>query len=177
MIFAESNGMKYSDRILVYGYGNPGRQDDGLAAELIRRVDDWKHKHFMASFISTDCNYQLNIEDAAAVAPYDMVIFADASDEEIDDYKLTPITPESDISFTMHAVNPAYVVNLCREIYGYDPEAYLLHIKGYQWEMKEELTEKAVSNLDRAFHFLISFLQEKRGITKCCPEEKQKQSL
>lgn len=169
--------MKYTDRILVYGYGNPGRQDDGLAAALIRRLDDWKHKHFMASFISTDCNYQLNIEDAAAISPYKLVIFADASDEEIEDCKLTPITPDSDISFTMHAVNPAYVVNLCREIYGYDPEAYLLHIKGYQWEMKEELTEKAKSNLDKAFDFLINFLQEKRGISNCCPEVKQKQSL
>ncbi len=169
--------MEHSDRILVYGYGNPGRQDDGLAAELIRRLDDWKHKHFLASAISTDCNYQLNIEDAAVIFPYGLVVFADASDEEIDDFKLTPITPDSDISFTMHAVNPAYVVNLCREIYGNDPEAYLLHIKGYQWEMKEELTQKAVASLDKAFDFLISFLQEKRGITRCCHERKQQQSL
>ncbi len=28
-------------QILVYGYGNPGRQDDGLGVELVRRLEEW----------------------------------------------------------------------------------------------------------------------------------------
>ena len=50
-------------KILVYGYGNPGRQDDGLGISLVEMIEDWKNKKKL-SYIETDSNYQLNIEDA-----------------------------------------------------------------------------------------------------------------
>lgn len=28
-------------KILIYGYGNPGRQDDGLGNEFIKRMEKW----------------------------------------------------------------------------------------------------------------------------------------
>ena len=70
----------------------------------------------------------------------DIVIFADASIEEIDDFIFTKVNPDnSTIEFTMHAVSPAFVLDLCRKLYGKCPETYLIHIKGYEWEFEEKL--------------------------------------
>ncbi len=69
-------------KILVYGYGNPGRQDDGLGIELAEEIDRWCSESGITN-VQTDTNYQLNLEDAAGIAQYDVVIFADASREDI----------------------------------------------------------------------------------------------
>ena len=31
-------------RILIYGYGNPGRQDDGLGIRLSEELENWAHQ-------------------------------------------------------------------------------------------------------------------------------------
>ncbi len=63
-------------RILVIGYGNPGRQDDGLGPAAAFAIDGlgWPN-------VSALDNYQLAIEDAVEVAAHDVVWFVDASCE------------------------------------------------------------------------------------------------
>ena len=41
--------------------------------------------------IETDSNYQLNIEDAARISAFDLVIFADATKENIKGYAFTSL--------------------------------------------------------------------------------------
>lgn len=146
-------------KILIYGYGNPGRQDDGLGPQCALIIDEWIQKE-MISNIFTDSNYQLNIEDAAEIANYDIVIFADASVVDIQDYKLEEVlADDASIEFTMHAVSPAYVLDLCRKIYGKEPKTYVLHIKGYEFDFIEELTEKSRNNLEKACEFIKEFVK------------------
>jgi hydrogenase maturation protease len=147
------------DKILVYGYGNPGRQDDGIGSRFVELMDSWIVQNGY-SHIKTDCNYQLNIEDAALIADYDKVYFVDASIvPEIESFKLETVEPNNaTIEFTMHAVSVAYVVDLCRKIYGKQPQAYVLHIKAHEFDFKEELTEKANENLLLALDFLKGIL-------------------
>ena len=61
-------------RALIIGYGNPGRQDDGLGPAIANTVASWA-----LSNVTTDDPYQLNIEDAAALAEHELVVFVDAS--------------------------------------------------------------------------------------------------
>ena len=83
------------------------------------------------------------------------VIFVDASEEDIDDYIFTKVEPSNaSVEFTMHAVSSAFVLSLCNKIYNKYPETYMLHIKGYEWEFKEELTNGAEENLNKALDFL-----------------------
>lgn len=149
-------------KLLIYGYGNPGRQDDGIGARFIELMDEWIEQEKLTN-ISTDCNYQLNIEDAASIAEYDTVIFVDASVvDEVEDYKLESIHPNNaKIEFSMHAVSTSYVIDLCLKIYGKSPEAYVLHVKAYEFDFKEELTPKANDNLNSAFLFLKEFVLNK----------------
>ncbi len=144
-------------KILVYGYGNPGRQDDALGIRLAEEVEKWSTDHHMGN-VTTDTNYQLNLEDAANIAAYDIVIFADASREEIDEFCLDPLIPSEKSEFTMHAVSPAYVLHLCMQMFHRKPEAYLLHLRGYDWEFMEEMTGKAKTNLDKAFGYIKAFI-------------------
>ncbi len=150
--------MNNGAKILVYGYGNPGRQDDGLGAHCIKKLEDWLVLHPNYELL-TDTNYQLNIEDAAAISEVQRVVFVDASIEDIDGFSFTPIqASDAKVEFSMHAVSPSFVVDLCQKIYGRSPEAFLLHIKGYEWDFKEGLTPRASQNLDAAFEFLLHFL-------------------
>ncbi len=141
---------------LIYGYGNPGRQDDGLGIKFTELFEKWL-QHEKINNITVDCNYQLNIEDAALIAEYNTVIFVDASvQDDIDRYKLQRITK---IEFTMHAVSPAYVVDICKKIYGKTPNAYILHIKGYEFDFVEELSIQAVNNMLDAFKYMKEFIK------------------
>lgn len=152
------------NKILIYGYGNPGRQDDGVGARFVELADAWIEKEKLAG-VFTDCNYQLNVEDSATIAEYDIVLFVDASVvEEVKDFKLETIRAnDATIEFTMHAVSTSYVVDLCQKLYGKTPHAFVLHIKAYEFDFIEALTPKATKNLDAAFEFMKKFVSDKIG--------------
>lgn len=155
--------------ILIYAYGNPGRQDDGLGNALIEKLNAWVNQEGIEG-ISFDSNYQLNIEDAAEISNRDLVIFVDASAEDINHWILTPVDSESNVSFTTHSATPGYIVGLCKQIYGRMPATYLLHIKGYEWKFKEELSPRARRNLDIAFEEIVGILEKPEELIKAFTE-------
>lgn len=140
-------------KVLIYGYGNPGRQDDALGVLLADQMDTWAKNNSQIS-IDFDSNYQLNIEDALTISEYDLVIFADASIEDISDFKITEVVPNQKTEFTMHAMSPEFVLHLCQSLYDKFPKTYLLHIKGYEFEFLGQPTAKASENLKLAMKFL-----------------------
>lgn len=146
-------------RILLYAYGNGGRGDDGLANALVEKIQPWLSER-QFSFITTKSSIQLNVEDAEEISRFDIVVFIDASKKDIDDFVFTKVQPQHQSTFTTHAIFPSAVLHLCGELYGKQPETYLLHIKGYDWELHEGLSEQAEKNLWRAFHFFRLQLQE-----------------
>lgn len=151
--------------ILLYGYGNPGRKDDGLGPILVDLVEEWIIEQEIKN-ISIDSNYQLNIEDAYNIRDYDIVIFIDASIEDIDDYIVTRVEPSDKVNYTMHSVSPSFVLNLCNKIYHYTPETFLLHIKGYEFQLQEGLSKKGQKNLESAFIFVKNLLVEPDQLIK-----------
>jgi hydrogenase maturation protease len=155
--------LKQDIKILIYGYGNPGRKDDGLGCKFVDLFSVWS-KDLNFSNIDFDCNYQLNIEDAHTLSEKDLAIFVDASQEEIDSYILTEVSESSDISFTSHEASPGYIYYLCNDLFGKSPKTYLLHIKGYDWSFQEGLTDKAESNLMSSLNFMKTLFTEKNSI-------------
>jgi len=146
-------------QILVYGYGNPGRQDDGLGIELVRKLEEWAAESGLDN-IEFENNYQLNIEDAEAISDKDLVIFADASKEDIEDFCLSKVDGSGKLSFTTHAASPAYVVELCKELFQKEPLVLLLHIKGHEWDFKEGFSEKAMENFEKALSYMKIILEK-----------------
>ena len=152
-------------QILIYGYGNPGRQDDGLGIALVQRLEAWVSENQLPG-VEFDNNYQLNIEDAAAIAKKDLVIFADASEEDIKDFCLSQVDGSSKVSFTTHAASPGYIVQLCKELFEKAPLVFLLHIKGYEWAFQEGLSERAQKNLEQAIEYIKTILEHPEIATK-----------
>lgn len=143
---------------MIYGYGNPGRQDDGLGNAFVEKMEQWVRDENIFP-VTFDSNYQLNVEDAEAIADKDLVIFVDASTEPIDDFCITRVNAsEASIEFTMHAASASFILHLCNQLFDQYPVCYLLHIKGYEWEFKEGLSGKAEENLMKAFDFICEKL-------------------
>ena len=149
-------------KILFYGYGNPGRQDDALGIRFIEQTEIWIKKNGYKN-ISFDSNYQLNIEDADTISEHDIVFFVDASMEQLEGFIVTEVEhSNAQVEFTMHAISPGVVLSLCKQIYEKAPQAYLLHIKGFEWELEfnKGLTEQGEKNLDEALKFIQNKLPE-----------------
>ena len=164
--------------ILIYGYGNPGRQDDGLGPALVAALEEWReeevkrakaegksentggpdHSSFVIPHspfsITLDSNYQLNAEDALAVSEHGKVIFVDAVKTGVEPFSFRPLAPAATVSFSTHAMPPEAVLALCRELYGKCPDTYLLAIRGHAWEPNAPMTPEATANLAAALAFL-----------------------
>jgi hydrogenase maturation protease len=138
-----------SHAILIYGYGNPGRQDDGLGPALVERLEDER-----IPGVATDTNYQLQIEDAVAVSESDAVIFVDATESGGAPFTFTELEPSDNVAFTTHSVSPGSVLAICRDVYRKEVKAYVLAIRGYGWEFMEQMTPVAEKNLEEAYRFL-----------------------
>lgn len=144
--------------ILIYGYGNPGRQDDGLGPALVEQLEAWA-KAEKISGVAFDSNYQLNAEDALAVAESGQVVFIDAAKEGQAPFEFRPLAPQKEISFSTHAMPPESVLALADELYGARPPGWLLAIRGEAWELNAALSAAARSHLAAAREFLQSWLR------------------
>lgn len=138
-------------KILVYGYGNPGRQDDGLGYNFVKAIEEKNIPN-----VEIDFNYQLNIEDASTVADYDLVVFVDASLRIDEDFTFNQLHPKEETGHTTHAISASAVLHLCKQYYQKVPESYLLEIKGYEWELEENLTPKSKIALEKSLQFFES---------------------
>ena len=136
-------------RILVLGYGNPGRQDDGLGPAVAAAIDalGWPN-------VTAYDNYQLNIEDAVDVAAHEIVWFVDAAKSGSRPFAVTELAPASTVEFTSHIVRPEAILAIARQCYGATPQAFLLAVRGYDFEFTEELTPGAADNLRAALAML-----------------------
>jgi hydrogenase maturation protease len=129
-------------RVLVLGYGNPGRQDDGLGPALAAGI-----AQAGLPGVTVCDNYQLVVEDAIDVAAHDVVWFVDASLNASEPFEVREITPAAEIAFNSHAVKPEVILALAETYCGACPAAYLMGIRGYEFAFAEGLTARARQNL------------------------------
>jgi len=145
-------------KILFYGYGNPSRQDDGLGIKFCESLERWKEK--IEDELSFETNYQLNAEDSSIIKDFDLIVFVDAIKEQTEPFCLKRILPSDVISFSTHSMTPECVLSLCDELYNKKPIAYILSIKGFEWNFGENLTEEALNNLNMALEFIKDKLRK-----------------
>lgn len=142
--------------VLLIGFGNPGRLDDGLGPALAEAVEK-----LGLPGVTVEADYQLTVEDAAEVARHKKVIFADADVGGPEPFWVRRVYPGSDgMSFSSHAVEPSAVLSLARDLFGGRPEAYILGIRGYEFNaFGESLSQKAQANLAAALAYVESSIR------------------
>jgi hydrogenase maturation protease len=138
-------------RTLVLGWGNSGRRDDGLGPALAAAVGALE-----VPGVTVESGYQLQVEDAAEVARYERVLFVDADRSADAPFRLRRLEPAGESpGFTSHSIPPGLVLRLSRELFGAAPEAWLMGIRGYDFdEFGEGLSAGATANLAAAVEFV-----------------------
>ena len=141
--------------VLLFGYGNLSRGDDALGPLLLEYAES--HCDLDAIEILTD--FQLQIEHALDLENRRLVMFVDAAVACADPFSFTVLKPVRDKSYTTHAMSPAAVLDVYRSIKKQTPPpCFLLSIKAEQFELGEDLSANAKTNLVHACAFAVRLL-------------------
>ncbi|MBO6507760.1 MAG: hydrogenase maturation protease [Roseibium sp.] len=142
--------------MLLIGYGNPGRGDDGLGPAFSEAMAGRR-----IAGLAVDTDYQLVAEHALAISDHDMVVFADAEMNASGAYSFREIQAGEPEVLGSHSLGPEAVLALCNTLYGARPRAFLLGIAGYEFgEVREGLSDRATANLAEAEAFFMSWLNK-----------------
>jgi len=149
--------------VLVIGYGNPARRDDGLgpaaAEDLARRG---------LPGVDVDADYQLTVEDAADVAGHEVVVFVDADVAGREPFDFRPVAARGELGFSSHGCEPPAVMALAHDLFDADTKGYILGIRGYEFdELAEGLSAAAQANLQAAVEFLDGVLRSRKFDEAC----------
>lgn len=131
-------------RILILGYGNPLRSDDGLG---------WRAAEELAEKLSGDdveirISHQLTPELVDPISKAKTVFFIDASREgEAGELRCVPVFPAAANSRFSHHVSPAALLGWSRELFGRCPSAFAISVCGQCFELGERLSAVVVASL------------------------------
>lgn len=121
-------------RVLVIGFGNPLRGDDGLGWVAAERL--LGHEEALEVLAV----HQLTPELAEPVSRADLVIFIDArQDGTPGEVSLEAVLPEPPAAF-WHHVTPGILLGSAQTLYGRSPEAVLFSITGEEFGYREGLS-------------------------------------
>ena len=89
-------------KLLLFGYGNPGRGDDALGPMLIEHVAELELDQ-----VTCLNDMQLLVEHATDLVGFERVIFVDADMSCRAPYELFEVSAKKDDSYTSHALSSA----------------------------------------------------------------------
>jgi len=144
-------------KVLIYGYGNPGRLDDGLGPLFAEEIEKLHPEG-----VTVDSNYQLAVEDSAEIAEHDFVVFVDASVSGTEPFSFERVIPRNHTSFSSHSISADALTAMAADLFSSKAEAYMLGIRGYEFNgYDERISSKAMKNLDEALVFMMQMLKNR----------------
>jgi hydrogenase maturation protease len=149
-----AGGTVVTPRILVIGYGNPGRGDDGLGPALAAGIEG-----LSLAGVTIEIDYQLTVDHAALIAAHEAVVFVDAIMGLAEPFRLSKVGTSQPNVLGSHRVTPEAVMTLSKLLFGNRPPAWMLAIAGDAFgEVKEGLSPRAQDNLWLALAFAQGWL-------------------
>jgi hydrogenase maturation protease len=149
-------------RVTVLGYGNPGRGDDAAGPLLAEKAEQWE-----IPGVRVVSDYQLNVEHAADVAESELGLFIDAALDAADPWELRPVKPMNRNDFTTHAMLPETVMETCRSVYGSPPPAFVIAVRGENFELGVEPSAAFQQRIDSATKLLEEILRAENPAAVC----------
>ena len=144
--------------ILVFGFGNPSRGDDALGPRLVEALQSEFAERSVGD-IEFLTDFQLQIEHALDLAGRSLVLFADAHVSCAPPFDFRQLVESQDDSYTTHAMSPASVLHVFRQVCrATPPPAFLLGIRGSRFGLGEELDSEAQYHLTSAVAFCRDLL-------------------
>jgi hydrogenase maturation protease len=147
-------------QLLVIGYGNELRCDDGVGPKVAEAVD----QKTLPGVRVIAC-HQLMPELAEVVSQARCVVFVDAALDEPKEVRFRSLDPAESSQLMTHAADPRTLLAMARDVYGRCPMAWWLTIPIEKLEFGEDLSPRAL----RGFRIALDKIQElalSRGNTK-----------
>jgi hydrogenase maturation protease len=137
-------------RLVVFGWGNEARGDDGLGPLVLARIAaaGW-------SGVTTVEDYQLQIEHALDIDGADCALFVDAGKDTPAPFSFRAVAPRRDMTHTTHALAPEAVLDVYAQVKGRaPPPAFALCLRGERFELGEGLSREGAQRLEAAWAFV-----------------------
>lgn len=156
---------------LIVGYGNADRQDDGaawhilsgIAAKLGLPIPAAPEDGYFPEGQPVDLWYVLQLvpEMAEEFARYDRICFVDAHMGTIpEEIRFVPVTTVPTSTALTHHLDPAACLELARMLYGSQPQAMLLSVRGYQFQFARELSPETTRLVNEAVDLLWDWINQ-----------------
>lgn len=141
--------------LLLFGYGNVARGDDGLGPLLIEALEP----QLDARQVSCLTDFQLQIEHMLDMQQRQVVVFIDAAVDCPQAFALSRLQPVHDNSYTSHAMTPAALLLAYQTtLKSPPPPCFLLRIQGQSFALGDGLSPLAASHLQHALAFVKPLL-------------------
>ena len=155
---------------LVIGYGNPDRQDDGVAWHVLHALairlnlpapDSYEDEFPSNDRLDFSFTLQLTPEMAEQIAPYERVCFVDAHTGSIaSEVQLVPVESQFQHSPFTHHLTAQSLLSMCQSLYGNTPQAVLLSVRGYQFEFERELSTETAALMPEAVEMIRGWMEK-----------------
>jgi hydrogenase maturation protease len=139
-------------RILFLGYGNPDREDDGVAWHILCAIatklglevpTSYEEEFPQSDNIDFSFQLQLTPEMAEDISAYEFVCFFDAHTGSIpEEVRLIDVKSDFQRSPLTHHLTPQSLLSICETICGKKPDAVLLSVRGYYFRFSRQLSEE-----------------------------------
>jgi len=146
--------------VLVVGIGNPSRGDDAIGPLAIERLEA-----LGLPGVELLTDFQLQVEHALDLVGRREVVFVDATVAGEAAWTFEPVTPAPEQGATTHGFAPGAVLDVYRQYTDAPlPQAYVLAVRGRDFELGAALSADAARNLDAALAMLVGHLTEATGM-------------
>lgn len=150
-------------KVLVCGYGNPFRTDDGVGHLLAPAVAELIASRGGETEVRLE--HQLLPEMAEEFGEYDLLVFADARVPGTGSgkgYDIREISPDPALEgLNIHSVGPEWILALAARIWGKVPPSLLVSVEGESFDFGEGLTEACRRRMDGALAAFEEWLRDK----------------
>jgi hydrogenase maturation protease len=124
--------------LLVLGYGNTLRNDDGAGPEVVATLARLQ----LPGVETLSCDL-LTPELADPLSRADAVVFVDAAVDAPREVLLRPLEPAASSQVLAHAADPRTLLALARDVFGHAPKAWLLSIPVADMAIGEHFSDVA----------------------------------
>jgi hydrogenase maturation protease len=162
-------------KLLLIGYGNPDREDDGVAWHILRAFtiklglippESYEDEFLESAQIDFAFHLQLTPEMAEDVASYPYVCFIDAHTGNIPEHiRLIDVESEFQNSPFTHHLTPQSLISMCETVYGKRPDAVLLSVLGHRFLFTRELSQETAELVPQAVDLIWDWMNA-RSILK-----------
>jgi len=124
--------------LLVIGYGNTLRSDDGVGAKVAAAIDE-----MALPGVAALVRHQLTPELAETISEARAVVFVDAAADTSTEVQVRQLEPADGAQLMAHAADPRSLLAFAKQFFGRCPPSWWLTIPVANLEFGEELSPLA----------------------------------